>query len=103
MPSVGVDTQASVAVSGEKLGRRILALFRPYRARVSLILVVILVSSVLSVVSALLIKVVFDKALFPPGGPNLTLLYELVAVLIAIPILTGPRMLARLIYRCARR
>jgi ATP-binding cassette subfamily B protein len=89
MPSVGVDTQASVAVSGEKLGRRILALFRPYRARVSLILVVILVSSVLSVVSALLIKVVFDKALFPPGGPNLTLLYELVAVLIAIPILTG--------------
>jgi ATP-binding cassette, subfamily B, bacterial len=89
MTSVQVDNQSSVAVSGDKLGRRILALFRPYRARVSLIVAVILVSSVLSVVSALLIKVVFDKALFPRGGPNLTLLFELVAVLIAIPIVTG--------------
>ncbi len=71
------------------LNRRILALFRPYRARVLLIVAVILVSAVLSVVAALLIKVVFDKALFPPGGPNLTLLFELVAVLIAIPIITG--------------
>jgi ATP-binding cassette, subfamily B, bacterial len=89
MTSVQVDNQSSVAVGGDKLGRRILALFRPYRARVSLIVAVILVSSVLSVVSALLIKVVFDKALFPRGGPNLTLLFELVAVLIAIPIVTG--------------
>ncbi len=47
----------------------------------------ILVSSGLSVVGALLIKVVFDKALFPHGGPNLTLLYELVAVMIAIAII----------------
>jgi ATP-binding cassette, subfamily B, bacterial len=50
---------------------------------------VILVSSGLSVVGALLIKVVFDKALFPRGGPNLSLLYELVAVLIAISIITA--------------
>jgi ATP-binding cassette, subfamily B, bacterial len=81
--SVGNTTQ------GEKLGRRIVALFGPYRARVGLVLVVIVVSSGLSVVGALLIKVVFDKALFPHGGPNLTLLVELVAALIAIPILTG--------------
>ena len=71
------------------LGRRIVALFRPYRWRVGLIAAVILVSSGLSVVGALLIKTVFDKALFPPGGPNLTLLYELVAVLIAIAIITA--------------
>jgi ATP-binding cassette, subfamily B, bacterial len=71
------------------LGRRIVALFRPYRWRVGLIAAVILVSSGLSVVGALLIKVVFDKALFPLGGPNLTLLYELVAVLIAIAIITA--------------
>jgi ATP-binding cassette subfamily B protein len=72
-----------------RLGRRIVALFVPYRARVLLVFVVIVVSSALSVVGALLIKVVFDKALFPPGGPNLALLVELVGALIAIPILTG--------------
>jgi ABC-type multidrug transport system fused ATPase/permease subunit len=65
------------------------ALFGPYRERVTLVFVVIVVSSGLSVVGALLIKVVFDKALFPPGGPNIPLLVELVAALIAIPILTG--------------
>jgi ATP-binding cassette, subfamily B, bacterial len=80
----GVGSQGS-----EKLGRRIVALFGPYRARVGLVFVVIVVSSGLSVVGALLIKVVFDKALFPPGGPNIPLLVELVAALIAIPILTG--------------
>ncbi len=96
MPGVQTDSQSSVTASqssvtasSSPLGRRIIALFRPYRARVSLIAVVILVSSVLSSVSALLIKVVFDKALFPRGGPNLTLLFELVAVLILIPIGTG--------------
>jgi ATP-binding cassette, subfamily B, bacterial len=72
-----------------QLGRRIVELFAPYRARVLLVLVVIVISSALSVVGALLIKVVFDKALFPPGGPNVRLLIELVAALIAIPILTG--------------
>src|SRR3984957_3587816 len=71
------------------LGRRIVALFAPYRTRVLLVFVVILISSALSVVGALLIKVVFDKALFPRGGPNVSLLVELVAALIAIPFLTG--------------
>lgn len=89
MTSARVDDTSSVTTRSDRLGWRILALFRPYRARVSLIVAVILVSSVLSVVAALLIKVVFDKALFPPGGPNLTLLFELVAVLVAIPIVTG--------------
>src|SRR4051794_24859095 len=75
--------------SGRSLGPRIVALFAPYRGRLALVLAVIVTSSALSVVGALLIKVVFDKALFPPGGPDLTLLVELVAALIAIPILTG--------------
>jgi ATP-binding cassette subfamily B protein len=74
---------------GRSLGLRIVALFAPYRGRLALVLAVIVTSSGLSVVGALLVKVVFDKALFPPGGPDLTLLAELVAALIAIPILTG--------------
>src|SRR5258705_317276 len=42
---------------------------------------IILVTSALSVISALLVREVFDKALFPPGqdGPDLPLLYVLVA------------------------
>jgi ATP-binding cassette, subfamily B, bacterial len=82
------DGPDGTAPSG-KLRGRILALFRPYRRRIALVLAVIVVSSVLSVVGALLIKVVFDKALFPRGGPNVSLLVWLVAALIAIPILTG--------------
>ena len=74
---------------GGKLGPRIVALFTPYRGRLALVFAVIVTSSGLSVIGALLVKVVFDKALFPPGGPDLTLLAELVAVLIAIPIITG--------------
>src|SRR3954471_21106863 len=79
----------STASSGGRLGGRVVALFAPYRGRLALVLAVIVISSGLSVVGALLVKVVFDKALFPPGGPDLTLLFELVAALIAIPILTG--------------
>jgi ATP-binding cassette, subfamily B, bacterial len=88
MASVPVAERSGTAGS-DRLGRRIAALFRPYRSRVALIVGVIVVSSGLSVVGALLIKVVFDKALFPRGGPNLRLLFELVGVLIAIPIITG--------------
>jgi len=89
MASVPVGDRLAGAAGSEQLGRRIVALFRPYRARVGLIVAVIVLSSGLSVVGAVLIKVVFDDALFPRGGPNLRLLVEPVAVLIAIPIITN--------------
>jgi ATP-binding cassette subfamily B protein len=89
MSTVPAGDGSDGAAGSDALWRRIVALFRPYRARVGLIVGVIVLSSGLSVVGALLIKVVFDQALFPPGGPNLALLFELVAVLIAIPIVTG--------------
>jgi ATP-binding cassette, subfamily B, bacterial len=41
------------------------------------------------VINPLLIKVVFDQALFPPGGPNLPLLWALVGLMFAIPIVSG--------------
>jgi ATP-binding cassette subfamily B protein len=41
------------------------------------------------VVSPLLIKVVFDRALFVPGGPNLRLLVGLVALMIIIPVIAS--------------
>src|ERR1700754_1386365 len=71
------------------LGRRIVRLFRPHRGVLALIVAMILLTSVLSVISALLVRRVFDDALFVPGGPDLSVLYPLVAALIAIPIING--------------
>src|SRR6201992_3183544 len=72
-----------------RLGPRIVRLFRPHRGVLTLIVGMILASSVLSVISALLVRQVFDRALFVRGGPDLSVLYPLVAALIAIPIING--------------
>src|SRR6202012_6146300 len=79
------------SAAGEQpgLGRRIVALFTPYRGTLAGIGAMILTSSVLSVVSALLVRDVFNEALFVRGGPDLGKLYPLVAALIAIPIVNG--------------
>src|SRR5215470_9171402 len=71
------------------LGRRIVRLFAPPRGALALIVAMIVVTSVLSVISALLVRRVFDHALFVQGGPDLGALYPLVAALIAIPIVNG--------------
>jgi ATP-binding cassette subfamily B protein len=51
----------------------------------------ILVTAGLGVANPILIKVVFDEALFPGGGggPDLTLLYQLVALMVAFAVLAG--------------
>jgi ATP-binding cassette subfamily B protein len=72
-----------------KLGRRIVRLFRPHRGTLAVIVAMILTTSALSVISALLVRRVFDDALFVRGGPDLGALYPLVAALIAIPIVNG--------------
>ena len=71
------------------LGRRILALFAPHRRDLALIMGIILFTSALSVISALLVRQVFDKGLFVRGGPDLSVLIPLVAALVAIPIVNG--------------
>ena len=50
-------------------------LFRPYRAQVAAVVGLIVVTSTIGIINPLLIQVVFNKALFVPGGPNLRLLY----------------------------
>src|SRR6201986_4794591 len=72
-----------------KLGVRIVRLFRPHRGVLAVIIAMILVTSLLSVISALLVRRVFDHALFLRGGPDRGALYPLVAALIVIPIVTG--------------
>ena len=80
-----------MASTSKHLLRRVARLFRPYRGRVALIVVLILITSGLGVVNPLLTKQVFDKALFPPGssGPNFGLLYLLVGLMILVPIVAS--------------
>jgi ATP-binding cassette, subfamily B, bacterial len=77
--------------------RRVISTFGPYRAQVTLVGLAIVVTSGLGVVNPLLIKAVFDNALFgnPPGTcaggtcPDMGNLYLYVGFMIAIPIVTG--------------
>ncbi|HEX6678664.1 MAG TPA: ABC transporter ATP-binding protein [Actinomycetes bacterium] len=72
-----------------QLLRQVVEQFRPYRGQVLVVALLILVTSGLGVVSPLLIKVVFDRALFAPGGPRIRLLVELVTLMIAVPVVAS--------------
>jgi ATP-binding cassette, subfamily B, bacterial len=74
---------------GRNTTRRVLPLFRPYRRQVVFVVGLVILTSTIGIVNPLLIQVVFNKALFPPGGPNLKLLYILVAIMAAVPIVNG--------------
>ena len=76
--------------------RRVVSTFRPYRGKVGLVAFAIALTSGLGVVNPLMIKLVFDEALFGPNDvcagvpcPNLPLLYRYVGVMIAVPIVTS--------------
>jgi ATP-binding cassette subfamily B protein len=77
-------------VQGRRLIPRIARLFRAYRWQVAAVLVMILVTAGLGVAPSLLTKVVFDRALFPASGHrDLHLLYILVGVMVAIPLVAA--------------
>jgi ATP-binding cassette subfamily B protein len=74
--------------------RRIIRLFRPYRARLGLVGILIVISAALGVVSPFLLRAVLDTAIQvdPETGQasvRLGLLTALVAGMVAIPIVTG--------------
>ncbi len=69
--------------------RRVVPLFRPYKAQVTAVVALIVVTSTLGIINPLLIQVVFNKALFVPGGPKIRLLVTLVAIMAAVPIVNG--------------
>src|ERR1700722_9512778 len=68
---------------------RIVPLFRPYRAQVAFVIVLIVVTSSIGIINPLLIQAVFNKALFVPGGPRLHLLYVLVGFMALVPVVNG--------------
>jgi ATP-binding cassette subfamily B protein len=69
--------------------RRVLPLFRPYRAQVAAVVGLIVVTSTIGIINPLLIQVVFNQALFVPDGPNIQLLVILVAIMAVVPIVNG--------------
>ncbi|MFN2544137.1 MAG: ABC transporter ATP-binding protein [Actinomycetota bacterium] len=86
-----------VTVPEENLGpverhtvRRVVATFRPYRRKVSIVGSLILVTATLGIVNPLLIKQIFEKALFCPDGcVKLNLLGFFVGLMVIIPIVSG--------------
>src|SRR5712691_5857247 len=77
------------AHTGRSTARRVVPLFRPYRGRVAVVVGFIVMTSTIGIVNPLLIQAVFNKALFVRGGPRLGLLYVLVAIMAAVPIVNG--------------
>jgi ATP-binding cassette subfamily B protein len=77
--------------SSEQLGRRVWALFTPYRGSLTIIVVAVLVSSGLGILTPFLTQAVFDRALFPTdgGGVQIKLLVWLVAGMVAVPVVTA--------------
>jgi len=72
--------------SRKREGHRILALFKPYRIRLTIVLVMIVFSALLSMVSPFLLKAVLDKGILQHDPVLLT---WLVAGMIAIAIATA--------------
>ena len=70
----------------ERDRHRILSLFRPYRIRLAVVLVMIVFSAGLGMVSPFLLRAVLDEGIFKH---QTTLLSELVGAMIAIAILTA--------------
>src|SRR2546421_4244418 len=76
--------------------RRVVRTFSPYKKKVGVVSLAIVITAGLGVVNPLLIVKVFDKALFGANNdcagqpcPNLPLLYRYVALMIAVPLVTS--------------
>lgn len=69
---------------------RIARLLHPYRGKIAMVAIAVVMSAVLTSIVPFLTKAVFDKALFPTNGkPDLDLLFILVALMCVIPVMTA--------------
>jgi ATP-binding cassette subfamily B protein len=65
-------------------GRRLRGLFEPYRGRLALTIGLVLITAGLTVGPPLLTQRAFDEGIFPPGGPNVPRLTEIVGAMVGI-------------------
>ncbi|MCS5713850.1 ABC transporter ATP-binding protein/permease [Herbiconiux sp. CPCC 205716] len=68
---------------------RIGELFRPYRAALIVTAVLVLIGAALTVLPPLLTQQAFDLGLFPQGGPNIPVLFELVGAMVLIWVVSA--------------
>ena len=92
----GVDARAQRELNAQAppvahLGRRIVALFRPYRTRIILTGILVVLGAAVAVIPPLLVQAIFDDALFPTegGGVKLDLLIRLVLIMIGLFFLSA--------------
>lgn len=92
----GVDEDAQRRLNAEAprisgLGARVVALFRPYTARIVVTGVLVVLGAGIAVVPPLIVQRIFDEALFPVGGgsPRLELLLVLVAAMVGLFLLSA--------------
>ncbi|MBN9153148.1 MAG: ABC transporter ATP-binding protein [Microbacterium sp.] len=92
----GVDIQAQRRLNAEApevahLGRRVVALFRPYTGRIVVTGILVIVGAAIAVIPPLVVQRIFDDALFPVdgGGVDLGLLLRLVLLMIGLFLLSA--------------
>ncbi len=88
-----LDIEGQKAINAEAppiahLWRRVGSLFAPYRSRIVATGALVVVTSAVAVIPPLIVKRVFDRALFPADGtgPHVTLLAELVGIMVGLYI-----------------
>ncbi|TVZ05357.1 ABC transporter ATP-binding protein [Trebonia kvetii] len=84
-----MKSNAGAGPENRSTARRVVPLFRPYRARVAAVVGLIVLTSTIGIINPLLIQAVFNKALFVHGGPNLRLLVILVVIMAVVPVVNG--------------
>jgi ATP-binding cassette subfamily B protein len=92
----GVDEAAQRRLNAEApeipgLGARVVALFRPYRARIIVTGLLVVLGAAIAVIPPLIVQRIFDDALFPLDGsaPDLSLLLALVSIMIGLFLTTA--------------
>ena len=86
---VDIEAQKKLNAAAPKiphLGRRVMALFRPYTAELVVTAILVVVGAGLAVIPPLIVQRIFDDALFPIDGspPDMPLLWRLVGLMIAL-------------------
>ncbi len=87
----GVDEAAQKKLNAQApkiagLGKRVVALFRPYTGRIVVTGILVVVGAAIAVIPPLIVQRIFDDALFPVdgGGPELGLLIRLVLTMVGL-------------------
>ncbi len=92
----GVDIEAQKRLNAAApriphLGRRVVALFRPYAWPLVFTAVLVVIGAAIAVIPPLIVQRIFDDALFPTDGspPDMPLLWRLVAVMVLLFLLSA--------------